>query len=88
MGSGSFESPTKHVTLLEILNAKTPRRFNIPILRPPGQRVLAMGVILGIAFSLYWLVVLIITLLVSASQNAWTLLVQSDRNPVNNRKII
>lgn len=51
-------------------------RFNIPILGLIGLVLIALGMALQVDASLYGLVIVIIILLGSASQNAWTLLVQ------------
>jgi hypothetical protein len=53
-------------------------RFNLPVACLAGLVLLAVGVMLQLAASLYGLVPVIVFLLASASQNAWTLLVQTD----------
>ena len=58
-------------------NKRLATRFNIPILSLSGWLVVAIGVLLQVGLSLYGLIVVIILLLISASQNAWSLLVQT-----------
>jgi hypothetical protein len=53
-------------------------RFNLPNLCLACLIVIAVCVMLGLTQSLYALVVVVILLLASAAQNAWTLLVQTD----------
>jgi hypothetical protein len=53
-------------------------RFNLPILCLAGLSLLALGIILQLPISLYGLVLVIVFLLASASQNAWALLVQTE----------
>ncbi len=52
-------------------------KFNVPILSLSALLVIAIGILLQAAYSLYGLIVAIISLLIAASQNAWSLLVQS-----------
>jgi hypothetical protein len=54
------------------------KRFILPNLCMAALILIAMGVLLGYLPGLYWLVPVVILLLASASQNAWTLLVQTD----------
>jgi hypothetical protein len=53
-------------------------RFNVPIAGFAGLALMGVGVALGIKASLYGIVIVIILLLGSASQNAWSLLIVSD----------
>jgi hypothetical protein len=61
-------------------------RFNVPILSLLGLTAIGILVILRYTQSLYGLVVVIIFLLGSASQNAWALLVTSDQSTVEQTK--
>jgi hypothetical protein len=51
-------------------------RFNIPITGMVLMILLAIGIILQLELSLYGFIIVIILLLGSASQNAWTLLIE------------
>ena len=53
-------------------------RFNLPIFCLSGMVIIAIGIMSHFSQSLYGLVVVIILLLASASQNAWTLLIQTE----------
>lgn len=59
-------------------NVNIAGRFNVPIISLIGLTLLAVGIMFRVTLSAYGLVFVIILLLASASQNAWTLLVQTD----------
>jgi uncharacterized membrane protein (DUF4010 family) len=57
-------------------------KFNLPIACLSGLVVLACGVILRFEQSLYGLIVVVFILLITGSQNAWALLVQTEDQDV------
>jgi hypothetical protein len=54
-------------------------KFNIPILCMLGLTIVSVGILLQMSPSLYGLIVVVLALLISASQNAWALLVQTGK---------
>jgi hypothetical protein len=57
-------------------NGQIANRFNVPIACLAGLLIISIGTLFQIALSLYGMLLVIIFLLASASQNAWALLVQ------------
>lgn len=57
----------------------TVREFALPLLAYFGLIAVAIAIMLAIADALYWLFGVLITLLVSASRNAWMLLMNARR---------
>jgi hypothetical protein len=62
-------------------NRQIANRFNVPIACLAGLFIVSIGTMFQITLSLYGMILVIIFLLASASQNAWALLVQiEDKN--------
>ena len=57
-------------------NRQIANRFNVPIACLAGLLIVSSGIMFQITLSLYGMILVIIFLLASASQNAWALLVQ------------
>ena len=57
-------------------NRQIANRFNVPIACLVGLLIVSLGTMFQITLSLYGMILVIILLLASASQNAWTLLVR------------